>query len=238
MDGTSSTSKGHLMAKQQQKKRVLLSEVEAKKLLEQAGIPVIDTRLARTKKEAASLSWELGFPVVLKIVSPDVAHKSDVGGVKVGLSNTAQVLKAYTEIISNVRKTIPEARIEGISVQKMAQPGVEIIIGMNEDAQFGPVIMFGLGGIWVEVLKDVSFRVAPVTAWDAAEMVREIKGFALLQGYRGQEPVDVAFLEKLITRVSRFIEKNPQIKELDINPLIAYGDGAIAVDARIFIESL
>ena len=225
------------MNEQRQQKRVLLSEVESKKLLEKAGIPVIDTRLARTKKEAASLSRELGFPVVLKIVSPDVAHKSDVGGVKIGLSSTAQVLRAYTEIVSGVRKMVPEARIEGVSVQKMARPGVEIIIGMSEDAQFGPVIMFGLGGTWVEVLKDVSFRVTPVTDWDAAEMVREIRGFALLQGYRGQEPVDVSFLEKLITKVSDFIENNPQVRELDINPLIAYGDGAIAVDARMYIES-
>ena len=224
------------MTEQPDKKRLMLTEVDAKKLLEQAGIPVVATRLARTKKEAAYLSREIGFPVVLKIASPDVVHKSDVGGVKVGLANTAQVLKAYTEIVSNVKKSLPGARIEGVSVQTMARPGVEVIIGMSEDAQFGPFIMFGLGGIWVEVLKDVTFRVVPVTAWDAAEMVREIKGFDILRGYRGQEPVDVPFLEKLIVKVSEFIEKNPRVKELDINPLIAYGDGAVAVDARIIIE--
>jgi acyl-CoA synthetase (NDP forming) len=217
-------------------KSVMLSEVEAKKLLEQTGIPVNDTRLAKTKTEAVSLSREIGFPVVLKIVSPDVVHKSNMGGVKTGLANTAQVRKAYTEIISSVKEKAPGARIEGISVQKMAKPGIEIIIGMTEDAQFGPVIMFGLGGIWVEAIKDVAFRIVPVSTWDADEMVREIKGFAVLQGYRGQEAVDISFLVKLITRISEFIEKNPQVKELDINPLIAYSDGAVAVDARITMK--
>ena len=214
----------------------MLSEVEAKRLLEQAGIPVNETRLARTKSEAVSLSREIGFPVALKIASPDVVHKSDMGGVKVGLTNTAQVQKAYTEIIANIKEKLPDATIEGISVQKMARPGVEIIIGVTEDDQFGPVIMFGLGGILVEAIKDVVFRVVPVSAWDSDEMVREIKGFAVLQGYRGQEAVDVSFLAKLITRISGFIEKNPRVKELDINPLIAYGDGAVAVDARIVMK--
>ena len=214
----------------------MLNEAEAKKLLEQAGIPVNDTRLARNKSEAVSLSREIGFPVALKVVSPDVVHKSDIGGVKVGLINTAQVQKAYTEIIANVKESLPDATIEGVSVQKMVLPGVEIIIGVTEDAQFGPVVMFGLGGIWVEAIKDVVFRVVPVTAWDAEEMVREIKGFAVLQGYRGQEAVDLSFLAKLITRISEFIEKNPRFKEIDINPLIAYSDSAVAVDARIVMK--
>ena len=214
----------------------MLNEVESKKLLEQAGIPVNDTRLARTKGDAVSLSREIGYPVALKIVSPDVVHKSDIGGVKVGLDNTAQVQKAYADIIANVKESLPDATIEGISVQKMSRPGVEIIIGVTEDAQFGPVVMFGLGGIWVEAIKDVVFRIVPVTTWDADEMVHEIKGFAVLKGYRGQEAVDIPFLAKLITRISEFIEKNPRVKELDINPLIAYGDGALVVDARIVMN--
>jgi acyl-CoA synthetase (NDP forming) len=224
------------MTAQTAKKRVMLTEVEAKILLEEAGIPVVATRLARTSQEAVAISREIGFPVVLKIVSPDIIHKSDAGGVKVGLANTTQMLKAYAGIVSNVKKSHPDARIEGISVQKMARPGVEVIIGMSEDAQFGPFVMFGLGGIWVEVLKDVTFRLVPVTARDAAEMVREIKGFDVLRGYRGQEPVDISCLENLIVKVSGFIERNPQIRELDINPLIAWADGAVAVDARIVIE--
>jgi acetate---CoA ligase (ADP-forming) subunit beta len=217
-------------------KRTLLNEVEAKDLLQKAGIPVVETRLARTKKEAVSISREMGFPVAMKIISPDISHKSDIGGVKLGLNNLTQVGNAYSEIISSVIQKMPQARIEGVSVQKMARPGVELIIGMNQDPQFGPVLMFGLGGILVEVLKDVSFRLVPITLRDAAEMVREIKGFALLQGYRGQEPVNIPNLEELLVKVSNFIEKNPQIKELDLNPLFAYKDSIIAVDARIVLE--
>jgi acetate---CoA ligase (ADP-forming) subunit beta len=218
-------------------KRTLLNEVEAKNLLQKAGIPVVETRLARTKKEAVSISRELGFPVAMKIISPDISHKSDIGGVKLGLNNITQVSNAYTQIISSVRQKMPQAKIEGVSVQKMARPGVELIIGMNLDPQFGPVLMFGLGGILVEVLKDVSFRLVPLTPRDAAEMVREIKGFVLLQGYRGQEPVNIPYLEELLVKVSNFIEKNPQIKELDLNPLFAYKDSIVAVDARIILKS-
>lgn len=216
-------------------KRTLLNEVEAKSLLKKAGIPVVETRLARSKKEAVSISKDLGFPVALKIISPDISHKSDMGGVKLGLANITQVGNAYTEIMSNVSQKMPQARIEGVSVQPMARPGVELIIGMNQDPQFGPVIMFGLGGILVEVLKDVSFRLVPLTRIDAAEMIREIKGFVLLQGFRGQEPVNIPYLEELLVKVSDFIEKNPQIKELDLNPLFAYKDSIVAVDARIIM---
>jgi acetate---CoA ligase (ADP-forming) subunit beta len=217
-------------------KRTMLTELEAKELIKRAGVPVVDTRLAKSGKEAAALAKEIGFPVVMKIISPDIVHKSDIGGVKVGIANASQTLKAYSEMLAAVHEKQPQAGILGVSVQQMANPGVEIIIGMGKDAQFGPFLMFGLGGIWVEVMKDVAFRIVPVTRRDAAEMIREIKGFALLQGYRGQEPVDVDFLEKLIVKVSDFIEKNPQIKELDINPLIAYKDGAVAVDARVVLE--
>jgi acyl-CoA synthetase (NDP forming) len=217
-------------------KRTLLNEVEAKNMLQKAGIPVVETRLARTKKEAVAISREIGFPVAMKIISPDISHKSDIGGVKLGLTSLTQVGNAYTEITSSVLQKMPQARIEGVSVQKMARPGVELIIGMNHDPQFGPVLMFGLGGILVEVLKDVSFRLVPITLRDAAEMVREIKGFVLLQGYRGQEPVNIPYLEELLVKVSNFIEKNPQIKELDLNPLFAYQDSIVAVDARIVLE--
>jgi acyl-CoA synthetase (NDP forming) len=224
------------MAQQTQaQNRKMLTEVEAKQLLKAAGIPVIETRLAKTKKEALAIAKEMGYPVGMKIVSPDVVHKSDVGGVKLGLANAAQVSRAYNDILSAVEQKVPKARIEGVSIQKMARPGIEVIIGMSRDAQFGPVIMFGLGGILVELLKDVSFRIVPLTRRDASEMIKEIKGYALLNGYRGQEPVDVPSLEKLIVKVSEFIEKNPRIEELDLNPLFAYKDGVIAVDARIVI---
>jgi len=218
------------------KSQNLLTEVKSKELLKKAGIPVVEAKLAQSKKEAIAISKEMGFPVVLKISSPDVIHKSDSGGVKLGLANATQVGKAYNEIISSVKQAYPKAQIEGVSVQPMAPSGVEVIVGMSKDPQFGPVLMFGLGGILVEVLKDVSFRIVPVTARDAREMIREIKGYPILEGYRGQKPTSIPALEKLIVKVSQFIEKNPQIKELDLNPIFAYPDKAVAVDARIILE--
>jgi acyl-CoA synthetase (NDP forming) len=218
------------------KSQNLLTEVESKELLKKAGIPIVEAKLARSKKEAVSLSKEMGFPVVLKISSPDVVHKSDSGGVKLGLANATQVGKAYNEIISSIKKAYPKAEIQGVSVQPMAPSGVEVIVGMSKDPQFGPVLMFGLGGILVEVLKDVSFRIVPVTERDAREMIKEIKGYPILEGYRGQKPASIPALEKLIVKVSQFVERNPQIKELDLNPIFAYPDKAVAVDARIILE--
>jgi acyl-CoA synthetase (NDP forming) len=139
--------------------------------------------------------------------------------------------------MKSVKKAFPNAKIEGVSVQPMAKPGVEVIIGMSKDAQFGPVLMFGLGGIFVEIIKDVSFRIVPLLKRDAGEMVREIKGFPLLKGYRGSEPVDIENLENLLLKVSEFVEKTPEIKELDLNPIFAYKDGAVAVDARVILET-
>ena len=228
--------KDEILAQAKREKRKQLTEIESKEFLKEAGIPVVEAELARTKKEAGSLSKKIGFPVVLKVISPDVIHKSDSGGVKLGLKNITQVGKAYSEILAAVKKHYPKAKIQGVSVQKMARPGVEVIIGMTKDAQFGPVLMFGLGGILVEILKDVSFRIVPLAKRDAREMIREIKGYPLLEGYRGQEPADVAFLESLVVKVSDFIDKNPEIKELDLNPIFAYKDGAVAVDARIILE--
>ena len=144
--------------------------------------------------------------------------------------------KAYTEIITSIKEKFPQAKIEGISVQRMAPPGVEVIIGMTKDPQFGALLMFGLGGITVEILKDVSFRIVPISRKDATEMIREIKGYPLLKGYRGGNPVDLPFLEELIMKVSDFVEKYPEIKELDLNPIFAYSKGALAVDARILLE--
>lgn len=218
-------------------KRVLLTEVESKQVLDEAGINVVRAKLARSMKEAMAISKEFGFPVVLKVASPDIVHKSDIGGVKVGLGNATQVSRAYREIMAAVGEREPNATIHGVSVQPMAKPGVEIIIGMTKDAQFGPVIMFGLGGILVEILKDVSFRIVPLLKKDAREMIRDIKGYPVLEGYRGQPASDVAALEDMILKVSDFVERNPAIKELDLNPVFAYKDGAIAVDARIVLEA-
>jgi len=197
---------------------------------------VIETRLASSQKEAIALSDQIGFPVVLKVASPDISHKSEAGGVRVGLKNKSEVRKAYQAIIVSARQKYPAADIKGVSVQRMARPGIEIIIGMFKDSQFGPVFMFGLGGILVEVLKDVSFRIVPLTRRDAREMIKEIKGYSLLQGYRGQEPANIPFLEDLLLKVSDFVEQTPEIKEIDLNPIFAYKDGAVVVDARIVLE--
>ncbi len=234
---TSHMPNRQILEQAKRESRIQLTEIESKELLKKAGIPVIETKLARTKKGAIALGKEVGFPAVLKIASLDIVHKSDLGGVKLGLNNIVQIGNAYSEIMASIRQKCPEARIQGVSVQKMARPGVEVIVGMSKDAQFGPVLMFGLGGILVEVLKDVSFRIVPVTRKDAGEMIEEIKGYPLLRGYRGQEPTDIPTLEQLIVKVSEFVEQNPQIRELDLNPVFAYNDGAVAVDARISLEA-
>ncbi len=216
--------------------RSILTEFESKKILKQAGIPVVETKLAKTQKEAVSLSQKMSFPVVLKIVSPDVIHKSDSGGVKLSINNVTEVKKAYDEILKKVRKQYPHAVIHGVSLQKMVRPGTEVIIGTSKDPQFGPVIMFGLGGIFVELLKDVSFRVIPVEQRDAQEMIKEIKGYPLLQGFRGKEPASLSALVEIILKISKLMEENPQIKELELNPIFAYRNKAVAVDARIILE--
>jgi acyl-CoA synthetase (NDP forming) len=217
-------------------KRTVLTEIEAKQVFTEAGINCTDTRLAPTKEDAVSLSEEIGFPVVLKISSVDITHKSDAGGVKVNLKDKVEVENAFDMIMRSAREKFPDADIEGISVQGMAKSGTEIIIGMIKDAQFGPVLMFGLGGILVEVLKDVAFRIVPLEKRDASEMIKEIKGYKLLEGYRGQDPVDIPYLEDMLVKLSVFVDNTPEIKEIDMNPVFAYKDGAVVVDARIVLE--
>jgi acetyl-CoA synthetase (ADP-forming) len=216
--------------------RSMLTEFESKKILKQAGIPVVETKLAKTQKEAVSLSQKMGFPVALKIISPDVIHKSDSGGVKLSVNSVSEVKKAYDEILKKIKKQYPTALVHGISVQKMVRVGTEVIVGTSKDPQFGPVIMFGLGGIFVELLKDVSFRVIPVERRDVQEMIQEIKGYPLLQGYRGKEPANITALVEIILKISKLIEENPQIKELELNPIFVYQDKAVGVDARIILE--
>ena len=233
--GSKSNTKS-VIDRARQEGRSLLSEVEAKQVLAQAGVPVVEARLATKRDEAVALAGELGYPVALKIVSPQITHQSDVGGVKLALDTAEAVADAYDAIVEAARRADADATIEGVSVQRMAEPGIEVITGMTLDAQFGPVLMFGLGGVLVEVLKDVAFRVVPIAARDARQMVREIQGFPVLQGYRGQEPADLEALEGLLLKVSQFIEGHPEIAELDLNPVFAYPKGAIAVDARIVLS--
>jgi acyl-CoA synthetase (NDP forming) len=196
---------------------------------------VVETRQASSANEAVASADSLGYPIALKIISPQITHKSDVGGVKLGLTDGDAVRAAYDAIVASVRAAEPAAVIEGVSVQHMAEPGIEVIVGMTTDQQFGPVLMFGLGGVLVEVLKDVSFRIVPLEAKDAAQMVREIQGFPVLEGFRGQPAADLSALEGLILRLSSFIEEHPEIAELDLNPVFAYPKGAVAVDARVVL---
>ena len=215
--------------------RSLLNEIEAKQLLGEAGIPVAQTVLATNEEEARTQAKRVGYPVVLKIVSPDIAHKSDVGGVKVGLDDEAEVTAAFAEIIDNAKAAEPEAAITGVAVQHMAPAGTEVIVGMTTDPQFGPVVMFGLGGIMVEVMKDVTFRVVPIEDRDAEQMIDEIKGVAILEGVRGQAAADKKAIKDAILSISRFVEAHPEVQEIDLNPMMVYADGAVAVDARIVI---
>jgi len=216
--------------------RTILTEVESKQVLGEAGIPIARAELAPTREEAVTAARQIGLPVVLKIVSPEISHKSDVGGVKLNLGSEEEVAAAFDEIVAAARRAEPEATVLGVSVQKMAQPGVEVIMGMTMDSQFGPVLMFGLGGVFVEVLKDVAFRIVPLEPRDARQMIRDIQGFPVLEGFRGQEPADLAALEDMLMRLSAFVEEHPEIQELDLNPIFAYKDGALAVDARIVLS--
>lgn len=217
--------------------RTVLTEIEAKQVLSQAGIPCTDTRLAASRDEAVKLAEAIGYPVVLKISSVDITHKSDAGGVKVNLKSKAELEAAFDAIMSSAKAKYPQAKIEGVSVQGMAKAGIEIIMGMIKDASFGPVLMFGLGGVLVEVLKDVAFRIVPLEAGDAAEMIQEIQGKKLLAGYRGQDPAHIPTLQEMLLKLSAFVDKTPGIEEIDMNPVFAHKDGAVVVDARIILSA-
>ena len=226
-----------ILSQARKEKRTVLTEIESKKVLKEVGIHCTDTRLAATRENAVTLSKEIGYPVVLKISSKDITHKSDAGGVKVNLKDKTDVERAYDEIMTAARKKFPNAVIEGISVQCMAKSGIEVIMGMINDPSFGPVIMFGLGGVFVEVLKDVAFRIVPIEESDAEDMINEIKGKKLLEGYRGQDPADVACLQQMLLKLSDFVNTTPEIEEIDMNPVFSYKDGAVVVDARIILSA-
>ena len=225
-----------IIEKAKSENRNLLTEIEAKQVFKEAGMQVTDTRLAVNKKDAVAMSAEMGFPVVLKIVSPDIIHKTEANGVKLNLKTPDEVAKAFDEIIASAKERFPNANIHGVAVQRMATTGLEIIIGMTLDAQFGPVLMFGLGGIFVELMKDVSFGITPLTKRDAGEMIRSIKGYPLLNGFRGAPKIDVANLESWLLKLSDFAQTYPEVKEFDLNPVFAYAQGAMVVDARIILK--
>lgn len=216
--------------------RKALLEPEAKAICAEYGIIVNKFSVATTEKEAVAQSEKIGYPVVLKIVSPDIIHKSDAGGVKVNLKTAAEVEAAFKTIMENAKKYKADAKIVGEIVQEMAPQGTEVIVGAVKDPSFGQTVMFGLGGIFVELLKDVSFRVAPLTKQDAKEMITSLKAFPLLNGYRGSKPADLDAIADVLCNVSKMILDNPEIKELDLNPVMAYPVGTKCVDARIILE--
>jgi acetyl-CoA synthetase (ADP-forming) len=213
-----------------------LTELEAKNVLEEYNIPVVKTELATNTDEALNLATKLGYPVVLKIASPDILHKIDAGGVKTFLESPDDVKNAFNEVIENAKKYNPDARLLGVTVQHQIPRGVEIIVGGLKDPVFGACVMFGMGGTWVEVMNDVSFRLAPTTIKAATEMIGEIKAYPLLTRYRGSEGVDIEKVASIIMKISKLMSENPNIAEIDVNPIFARTDSVIAVDARIVLE--
>jgi acyl-CoA synthetase (NDP forming) len=216
--------------------RKSLLETEAKIVCKEYGIPVTRFELAKDEEGAIRSADSMGYPVVLKIVSPDIIHKSDIGGVMVNLKDSKEVRSAYNQILSNVRKHDARARMVGILVQEMAPASTEVIVGSTKDPQFGPAVMFGLGGVFVEVLKDVTFRIAPITEVDAREMIEQVKAYPLLRGYRGSPPADEKAIVEILLATSKLVMEHPEIKELDLNPILVYEKGAKTVDARIILE--
>ncbi len=200
------------------------------------GLPCTDFALADNAANAVKIAQDQGFPVALKISSPDILHKSDVGGVHLNLNSAEAVEKAYDALLSAVIRNSPEAQVDGVLVSKMALPGLEVIVGMNRDPQFGPIILFGLGGIMVEIFQDVSLRLLPLTKNEAVSMIQEIKGYGLIAGYRGRPAVDEQALADCLLSVARLAEGSPDIIEIDLNPVFAYPKGIQVADVRIIVK--
>jgi acyl-CoA synthetase (NDP forming) len=214
-----------------------MSEPEAVRLLEKYGIPYPAHGFARDAEAATAIAEEIGFPVVLKVVSPDVLHKSDAGGVVVGLEDSASVREGFAAVVGRVSSLVPCAQIEGLLVCAQAPAGLEVIVGALDDETFGPTVMFGLGGIFAEVLRDISFRVAPLRRGDTQGMIREIQGYPLLSGARGQAPLDMEALLRLLSSVSRLVMEHREIQQLDLNPVRVYEQGLMALDARMVLDT-
>jgi acetate---CoA ligase (ADP-forming) len=219
-------------------RRTSLISVEARQIVQAYGIPVPPSELAQNVKQAVNAASKIGYPVALKVVSPQILHKTDIDGVKLNINSERETIAAFNEIIRNANFFMPEARIFGVEVQKMVQPGREVIIGMTRDIQFGPLIMFGLGGIYVNILKDVSFRLAPISVQDASEMITETKSYALLRGVRGERSADINSVVNTVLKISQMVMDFEDINEIDINPLFAYerDKGVLALDVKITIN--
>jgi acetyl-CoA synthetase (ADP-forming) len=216
--------------------RSVLFEHESKRVCELAGLPVTTFRVAETIEEIVEASKKIGYPVVLKVISRDITHKTEAGGVLLNLLDRDQVENGFWQVKTNVQKYDPKARIDGFLVQEMVPPSTEVVIGMTKDATFGPALMFGLGGIFVEILEDITFRIAPLSLSDAYEMIQEIKAYKILTGVRGRDPADIDALVDILRKVSDLVIDVPEISQLDLNPVIVYPKGAKIVDARMILE--
>lgn len=227
-----------VFAKVRAEGRVTMGDSEAREVLEAYGVPLPKTGLAATADEAVALAESIGYPVVMKIASPDILHKSDIGGIKLNITSASEVRDAFDLLVYRGTRFMPDATIWGCQIQQMVKGGREVIIGVNRDPQFGPLIMFGLGGIYVEALKDVTFRVAPLDRRQATEMLGEIRAYKLLRGVRGEKPSDQAAVVDTILRISQLVTDFPEIVELDINPLIVFeqGRGVLGIDMRLALK--
>jgi acetyl coenzyme A synthetase (ADP forming)-like protein len=225
------------IARAKRQGRSLLLEPEAHDVLKAYGFPVLQYRFAKSEDEALHAAREIGYPVVLKIVSPDIAHKVDVGGVKLDIHSDAELRENYRQMLADVQKAKPDARIFGVFVQEFIKGGKETILGLKRDPLFGPLLMFGLGGIYVEALRDVTFRIAPIRELGVHRMIRQIRGFKILEGFRGEPPSDIEAIAECLARLSQLATQLEEIVELDINPLVVFerGRGARVVDARIVV---
>jgi acetyl-CoA synthetase (ADP-forming) len=213
----------------------VIPEIEAQAICRAFSIDCPATVLATDKTQCLSAAENMGYPVVIKIYSRQIIHKSDVGGVITGIQDAGQLAKAYDRMMDNIKANLPTAEITGVIVQKQVVKGVEVVIGALRNEQFGPVVMFGMGGIYVEVFKDVSFRLAPLDTAEALRQIKETKVYQLLQGVRGEPPCDLEHLAELIVSTGQLISSYPELKELDLNPVFCYPDGCTAVDARLVL---
>lgn len=227
-----------LIARTRADGRVTMGDTEAREVLEAYGIPLPKSGIAETPDDAVRMAEEIGYPVVMKIASPDILHKSDIGGIKLNITSASEVRDAFDLLIYRAKRFMPDATIWGCQLQQMVKGGREIIIGVNRDPQFGPLIMFGLGGIYVEVLKDVTFRIAPIDRRMATEMLDEIRAYKLLRGVRGEKPSDRAAIVDTLLRISQLVTDFPEIVELDINPLMVFeqGRGVLGIDMRLALK--
>lgn len=219
-----------------EEKRNSLLESEAKEFCACYGLPVPKHKVAATVKQAIEGAEAIGFPIAMKVLSKDIIHKSEAGCVELNIKNEEEVKKAFNSIMHNALKFHPNAEINGVIIEELLPKGIEVAVGALRDVEFGPTVMFGLGGIFIEIMKDVTFRVAPITTEEAKRMMREVKTYRLLEGYRGQEPADIETLAKILETTSKIMVENEEINQIDLNPIITWKKGAKIADAKILLN--